>query len=81
MKEAIQAVPVLGEATANVKLWLLLVGSMMVFEGTEEWLVQTVRSLTGRQGWEDVRARVRDVMWIDVIHDRPGKEAYKAVQA
>ncbi|RFN43532.1 hypothetical protein FIE12Z_12232 [Fusarium flagelliforme] len=81
MKEAIQAVPVLGEATANVKLWLLLVGSMMVFEGTEEWLVQSIRNLAGRQGWEDVRGRVRDVMWIDVIHDRPGREAYETVQA
>ena len=81
MKEAIQAVPVLGEATANAKLWLLLVGSMMVFEGTEEWLVQTIRTLAGRQGWEDVRARVRDVMWIDVIHDNPGRKAYEAVQS
>ncbi|RBR26432.1 uncharacterized protein FIESC28_00726 [Fusarium coffeatum] len=79
MQETIQAVPVLGEATANIKLWLLLVGSMMVFEGTEEWLVQTIRSLAGRQGWKDVRSRVRDVMWIDVIHDTPGRKAYEAV--
>lgn len=81
MQEAIQEVAVQGEATANVKLWLLLVGSMMVFSGSEEWLVQSIRSLTGRQTWEEVRERVKEVMWIDVIHDVPGRQAYEAAQA
>lgn len=80
LREAIQGIPVQGEAVANVKLWLLLVGAIMVFEGTEEWLVQSIRSLAGRQGWDEVRERVREVMWIDVIHDGPGKEAYQAAQ-
>ncbi|EKJ76408.1 hypothetical protein FPSE_03407 [Fusarium pseudograminearum CS3096] len=79
-REAIQGIPVQGEAVANVKLWLLLIGAIMVFEGSEEWLVQSIRSLAGRQGWDEVRERVREVMWIDVIHDGPGKEAYQAAQ-
>ncbi|CEI67499.1 hypothetical protein FVEN_g5602 [Fusarium venenatum] len=79
-REAIQGIPVQGEAAANVKLWLLLVGSMIIFEGSEEWLVQCIRSLAGRQGWEEVRVRVREVMWIDVVHDGPGREAYEAAQ-
>ncbi|GKU02784.1 hypothetical protein FLAG1_10206 [Fusarium langsethiae] len=79
-REAIQRIPVQGEAAANFKLWLLLVGSMMVFGGSEEWLVQSIRSLAGRQGWDEVRERVREIMWIDVIHDGPGREAYQAAQ-
>jgi hypothetical protein len=80
MREAIQGIPVQGEASANVKLWLLLVGSMMVFGGNEKWLVQSIRSLAGRQNWEEVRERVREIMWIDVIHDVPGRQAYQAAQ-
>ncbi|KAF4339318.1 hypothetical protein FBEOM_6732 [Fusarium beomiforme] len=76
-REAIQAIPVLGEATANIKLWLLLVGSIMVFDSSEDWLVQSIHSLTGRQPWDEVRERVAEIMWIDVIHDVPGRKAFE----
>ncbi|KAF4448314.1 hypothetical protein F53441_8253 [Fusarium austroafricanum] len=79
-REAIQATPVQGEATANIKLWLLLIGSIMVFDSTEDWLVQSIYSLTGRQTWEEVRERVREVMWIDVVHDVSGRKAFEATQ-
>jgi hypothetical protein len=78
---AIQAIPVQGEATANVKLWLLLIGSIMIFRGSEDWLVQSIRSLVGRQTWADVQERVKEVMWIDVVHDIPGRQAYDAAQS
>ncbi|KAM5352860.1 hypothetical protein ACJ41O_005582 [Fusarium nematophilum] len=80
LREAIEAIPVEGEAIANVKLWLLFIGSIMVFEGGEAWLAQTMQSLTGRQTWAEVRRRVKEVMWIDVIHDGPGRMAYEAAQ-
>ncbi|KAJ4265363.1 hypothetical protein NW762_004651 [Fusarium torreyae] len=80
LREAIQAIAVLGEATANIKLWLLLVGSMMVFDGNEDWLVQSIQSLTGRQTWTEVRKRVKEIVWIDVVHDVSGREAYEATQ-
>ncbi|KAF5659809.1 hypothetical protein FHETE_9263 [Fusarium heterosporum] len=80
LRSAIQAIPVQGEATANVKLWLLLVGSIMIFEGSEDWLVQSIRSIAGRQTWAEVRERVREVIWIDMIHDLPGRQAYEASQ-
>jgi hypothetical protein len=79
-RDAIQATPVQGEATANIKLWLLLVGSIMVYDSSEDWLVQSINSLTGRQSWEEVRERVREVMWIDAIHDVPGRKAFEATQ-
>ncbi|KLO88852.1 uncharacterized protein LW93_12267 [Fusarium fujikuroi] len=80
-RDAIQATPVQGEATANIKLWLLVVGSIIVFDSSEDWLVQSINSLTGRQSWEEVRERVKEVMWIDVIHDVSGRKAFEATQS
>ncbi|KAG5813779.1 hypothetical protein H9Q74_002189 [Fusarium xylarioides] len=81
LRDTIQATPVQGEATANIKLWLLVVGSIIVFDSSEDWLVQSINSLAGRQSWEEVRERVKEVMWIDVIHDVPGRKAFEAAQS
>ncbi|KAG5782483.1 hypothetical protein H9Q73_003853 [Fusarium xylarioides] len=81
LRDTIQATPVQGEATANIKLWLLVVGSIIVFDSSEDWLVQSINSLAGRQSWEEVRERVNEVMWIDVIHDVPGRKAFEAAQS
>ncbi|KAF4950070.1 hypothetical protein FSARC_13304 [Fusarium sarcochroum] len=80
LRASIQAIPVQGEATANIKLWLLLIGSMMVFDSTEDWLVQSIQNLTGRQTWAEVRERVKEIVWIDVAHDMSGREAYEATK-
>lgn len=81
LREAIEAIPVEGEAIANVKLWLLLIGSMVIFDSKAPWLAQSIQSLTGRQTWSQVRRRVKEVMWIDIIHDLAGSEAFEATQA
>ncbi|KAI6763943.1 hypothetical protein HG530_007732 [Fusarium avenaceum] len=81
LRLTIQATPVQGEASANVKLWLLLIGSIMVFNGSEDWLVQSIRSLVGRQTWAEVQERVKEVMWVDMIHGIPGRQAYEAAQS
>jgi hypothetical protein len=81
LREAIEAIPVEGEAIANVKLWLLLIGSMVIFDSKAPWLAQSIQSLTGRQTWSQVRKRVKEVMWIDIIHDLAGSEAFEATQA
>lgn len=61
---------------ADLKVWLLLVGSIIVFKGNEIWLVESINTLVGDQPWSEVRKRVKGVMWIDIIHDDPGKLAF-----
>ncbi|KAF4977655.1 hypothetical protein FZEAL_5845 [Fusarium zealandicum] len=78
IRDAIEAVPVDGETVANIKLWLLLIGSIMVFEGSESWLVQSIQSLVGRQTWAEVRKRVKQIVWVDSVHDIPGRKAFEA---
>lgn len=80
LRGAVEGVDAISPVLADVKVWLLLVGSISVFEGGEEWLVEAVRELTGDQTWAEVRRRVKDIMWIDTIHDDPGRVAFEATQ-
>ncbi|KAK7426260.1 hypothetical protein QQZ08_007290 [Neonectria magnoliae] len=65
---------------ADLKLWLVLVGSILVFDGDEAWLVESINKLTGNQTWTEVRKRVKDVMWVDIIHDGPGRHTFETAQ-
>ncbi|KAH6884820.1 hypothetical protein B0T10DRAFT_96952 [Thelonectria olida] len=80
LREAIEKLNASSLVVADMKLWLLLVGSICVFEGSESWLVESINELTGEQTWPEVRMRIREVMWIDRIHDEPGKRAFETVQ-
>jgi hypothetical protein len=77
---AVEKLDVSNSVVADIKLWLLLVGSICVFEGSESWLVKSIHELTGEQTWPEVRMRIKEVMWIDMIHDEPGKRAFEAVE-
>ncbi|KPM35151.1 hypothetical protein AK830_g11423 [Neonectria ditissima] len=65
---------------ADLKLWLLLVGSILVFNGDEAWLLKSINELSCNQTWAEVRGRVKEVMWIDIIHDEPGRCAFETAQ-
>ncbi|KAH7146898.1 hypothetical protein B0J13DRAFT_500784 [Dactylonectria estremocensis] len=58
--------------------WALMVGATSVFRGPDQtWLLQRLRPLIrdslGRT-WFEVKNNLRQVMWIDSIHDGPGIE-------
>ncbi|KAF7562245.1 hypothetical protein G7046_g1892 [Stylonectria norvegica] len=80
LEHAIAKITVTSPAVADIKLWLLIVGSIIVFADDEPWLVASIRELTTGQDWQDVRTRVKKVMWIDAVHDKPGKAAFEATQ-
>ncbi|KAH8743811.1 hypothetical protein F5883DRAFT_591770 [Diaporthe sp. PMI_573] len=60
--------------------WALMVGATSVFRGPDQtWLLQRLRPLIrdslGRT-WFEVKNNLRQVMWIDSIHDGPGIEVF-----
>lgn len=63
-------------STRQFTLWLLLMGSIVVFQGTEPWLVAYMSELLDGNEWEGVREQMKRIMWIDVVHDGPGKRAF-----
>ncbi|CEI70920.1 unnamed protein product [Fusarium venenatum] len=60
--------------------WALMMGATSVFRGPgQTWLLQRLRPLIrdslGRT-WFEVKNNLRQVMWIDSIHDGPGIEVF-----
>ncbi|KAH8673123.1 hypothetical protein BGZ61DRAFT_536689 [Ilyonectria robusta] len=76
LRQCIEEIHIDSPEIADLKLWLLLVGSVIVFKGNETWLAESIDALVGDQAWSEVRKRVKGVMWIDIIHDDPGKLAF-----
>lgn len=66
-------------------LWLLIVVCVSVFDEAndawvQQWLAETLR-LTGVQSWIEGRKALRSIMWIDLLHDRPGKVIFEEAVA
>ncbi|KAF9881803.1 hypothetical protein CkaCkLH20_00949 [Colletotrichum karsti] len=64
-------------ARERLMFWLLVVGSISVFEPDEPWLVSILAGLAAPQlSWEEARSRLQDVMWIDGLHEKMGLSAF-----
>ncbi len=69
----------------SLLLWGTFVASVSIFEDfDEDWLdeilVQTVWVL-GLQGWGEVRAMLKDFLWIDLVFDQPGERLFRLFSA
>lgn len=73
LRAAVQMVFATQPLLLDLKLWILLIGSIMVFDIKEPWLVESITELTQGQSWETVRQRLKSIMWIDKVHDAPAK--------
>lgn len=62
---------------ANFKLWMLFVGAFVFYDATKQLLYSMIASLTTGSSWTSVRSRLKDIMWIDVIHETRGKEIFR----
>lgn len=61
----------------DVLFWLLMVGTISVFDVHEPWLRNKLDGILERRlSWGEARGRLLSVMWIIAIHDDLGKEAY-----
>jgi hypothetical protein len=64
----------------SLKLWLLMMGAMAVLDLDDRWLRTTWDELRfGSLTWEQVRAKLGAFLWIDCVHDDPGRRAFMAI--
>lgn len=63
---------------ANFKLWMVFVGAFIFHDAANQLLYSMIANLTIGSSWTSVRTRLKDIMWIDVIHDERGKEIFQA---
>ncbi|OTA52248.1 hypothetical protein K449DRAFT_391545 [Hypoxylon sp. EC38] len=65
---------------AQLQLWLLMVGAISVFGKTDyDWLkppLRTTMNLCQIGSWTDMRHLLSTFMWIEIVHDEPGKSIF-----
>ena len=69
---------------ADLVRWLLVIGAVSVCGPEEAWLrAGWAVDVAGeeKQSWGRTRERLRDVMWIDGLHDEPGRAAFEALNS
>lgn len=80
LRLAIDALDASTPVLADLKLWLLLIGSIALVGSDELWLMSEVTDLTVEDDWTHIRERMKSIMWVDVVHDTPGKAVFEATK-
>ncbi|KIW39419.1 hypothetical protein, variant [Exophiala oligosperma] len=70
-------------ANPQLTLWILMVAVISIPNLAEDiWLfksLQTLFQVCNITSWTGLRGFMKSMMWIDVLHDKPGKDIYEAV--
>ncbi|KAI9159138.1 Protein of unknown function DUF3468 [Paramyrothecium foliicola] len=57
--------------------WVLILASISILDPTDHWLHETwAATVEPGLGWLEVRQRLREVLWIDKIHDNLGRAVF-----
>lgn len=76
LRKAVSRVPETVPALVDLKLWVLLMGAIALLDPEAGWLEDTVRRIAKGRPWEEVYELMRTIMWIDQVHDAPGKQVF-----
>ena len=64
----------------NLSLWLFMIGATFVFDATDDWWLRPdllLRMVScGTTSWSQMKQSLESVMWIGLIHDKPGKRVF-----
>lgn len=81
LRESFLAVPVpQGRGFKELMRWILIVGAVSVFDVKDEWEWMGQRwgdAAEENMSWEEVRAGLKDIMWIDPLQDKLGRAAFE----
>lgn len=68
-------------ARPQLTLWILMVAAISIPNIAEDiWLfisLRTLFQLCKIMSWADLRGLMKAMIWIDVVHDKPGKDIYE----
>jgi hypothetical protein len=60
----------------TLRLWVLMTIAFTVHGTQQEWVQKAWRETELGLTWENVRSQLLQVMWIEIIHDKPGEAAF-----
>ncbi|EUC28171.1 hypothetical protein COCCADRAFT_109842 [Bipolaris zeicola 26-R-13] len=61
----------------SLLLWVLFTASITVARTHDTWIRDALKTAVAGLEWKDVQAHVSRVMWIGLVHDKPGQKAYE----
>ena len=79
LRECICAIEPATPQLQELVLWILTVGTFSVFEIDDSWLRERWRAHVPQLTWPEARRRLREILWIEAIHDEPGRRVFEAM--
>lgn len=78
MRRVVDAIEPSTPLMTDLQFWCLMVGSISVLDACEPWIQAKWQTIPGpaRVSWDLARQRLRNVMWINCVHDTIGYKAY-----
>ncbi|KIW46712.1 hypothetical protein, variant [Exophiala oligosperma] len=70
---------------SQVSLWLLMIGKISIFASDTDdsaWIKSKLRENIGTNNgwsWPQLRPSLKSFLWIDILHDAPGKTIFESV--
>ncbi|KAK3069179.1 hypothetical protein LTR53_012687 [Teratosphaeriaceae sp. CCFEE 6253] len=81
-QESLEVLEASGTELQTLSSWLLLVAAMSVFDPEERWLrAMWKRFAVPESSWDEERKRLGFVIWMNGVHDEPGKRAFAALNS
>ena len=71
------------EGIQELKLWILVTASVAIIEPEDDWLRENIALLLLKIGittWLGLRKRMKDIMWVNYLHDAPVKRTFDAAR-
>ncbi|KAJ5145101.1 hypothetical protein N7448_002493 [Penicillium atrosanguineum] len=69
------------EGSSSILPWLIMIGGLSVFGPADgPWLIPCLQANIeswGLETWNDLRAYLKQFLWIDFLHDKPGEAMYR----
>jgi hypothetical protein len=71
--------------SSKLDLWMMMVGAISLLEIKDDWWLRPLFlfnvSVCGVETWEDMRKVMMEFLWIDLVHDRPGRMVFERLMA
>lgn len=76
LRKTMSRIPETVPLLVDLKLWILLMGAIALFDPDVRWLEENIRRTAKGRSWEEVHTLMRSIMWIDLVHDTPGRQVF-----
>ncbi|KAI1842911.1 hypothetical protein JX266_010929 [Neoarthrinium moseri] len=77
--ECCLAIEAARQPARDLMLWLLTVGAIALYGTNELWLQQRWIDDVPEIDWGEARRRLKNVIWLDAFHDKPGQRVFETM--